>query len=312
MKKTVTPGAAGAPTAIDYIKGNTFILIATIFFGANIPVVKFLIPEWMSSTDVTLVRLAGGCLMMWLASVFIKTSPIARGDMKRIAFGGGLGVFAFMYLFNLSLKYGDPIDISIIMTLPPVMIFVYDFIFRHQRRSAGEYFGVVLGLLGAALVILLQRGSGAATHHNLTGDLLALASAACYSFYLIVIEKTSHKYRPVSYLRWVFLFACIPALVLVPGFVHAPILASGAAAEWGYVAFIVLCPTFLSYILISPATKLIGSVVSIYQYLVPVFATIGSVMMHLAHLHIVQAVAMAAIIAGMLITEIAKRRRNRQ
>ncbi|MDE5915752.1 MAG: hypothetical protein K2G71_04160, partial [Duncaniella sp.] len=55
----------------DMIKGNLFVLIATIFFGVNIPVVKMLIPEWMSAIDVTVFRLGGGCILMWIASIFI-------------------------------------------------------------------------------------------------------------------------------------------------------------------------------------------------------------------------------------------------
>ena len=66
------------------IKGNLFILLSTIFFGVNIPVVKILIPEWMSAVDVTVFRLGGGCVLMWIASVFIKTEKIERHDYLRI------------------------------------------------------------------------------------------------------------------------------------------------------------------------------------------------------------------------------------
>lgn len=75
------------------------------------------------------------------------------------------------------------------------------------------------------------------------------------------------------------------------------------------ITFIVLCPTFLAYFLINPAEKLIGSeLVSIYQYLVPVIASVASVIMGIAEIHTVQIVAMAIIIAGMLLTNISKRR----
>ena len=79
------------------------------------------------------------------------------------------------------------------------------------------------------------------------------------------------------------------------------------------IGFVVFCPTFLAYFLLSPATKLIGSeLVSIYQYLVPVIATIASVAMHLAALHFVQVIALFVIIAGMAMTTIAKRRSTPQ
>lgn len=304
------------PSTARFVKGNAYILLATLFFGINIPVVKALVPEWLSAMDMTVWRLGGGCALMWLASLCMRTSPIERADRLRVVLGGALGIFSFIFLFNLSLRYGDPIDISIIMTLPPLFVFLYSVLFRHTRAGALEYAGLALGLAGAVIVIAMQRGgSPSAATHRFWGDLLAVVSALCYSFYLIIIEGPSRKYSPVSLLRWVFLFAFVPALFLVPSFVHAPLFhhAAGSGAAWGMVAFVVLCPTFLSYLLLSPAAKMIGSdMVSIYQYLVPVVATVGSVMMHLAVLHTVQIWAMAAIIAGMVMTEAGKRRRTKQ
>lgn len=300
------------PTPRQFVLGNLCILVATIFFGVNIPVVKELIPHWMSAMDVTVFRLMGGCVLMWLVSLFVRTTPIARHDWPRVILGGGLGMFSFIFLFNLSLRYGSPIDVSIIMTLPPVFIFLYNLVFRHRRSGMLEYIGVLVGLAGACLVIVMQGGGGAAhASDRLAGNLLAVASAMCYAFYLIVLEGPSHTYRPVSLLRWVFLFASIPALFLIPDFLKANIFTAGSADAWCLIGFVVLCPTFLAYFLLSPATRLIGSdMVSIYQYLVPVIAAVGSVVMHIESLRTVQIVAMAVVIAGMVLTEVGKRRSN--
>lgn len=112
-------------------------------------------------------------------------------------------------------------------------------------------------------------------------------------------------------LRWTFLFASVPALLLLPSLTHMPVLHSNAAAPWLEAAFIMLCPSFLAYFLLSPALKNIGSeLVSIYQYLIPVVATIASVIMRLDTLHWQQVVAMAIIIAGMVLTTVAKKRRE--
>ena len=74
----------------EMLKGNLMIFVATLFFGINIPVVKMLIPQWMTAMDVTVFRLMGGCLLMWLASTFIKTTPIRRGDWLPIILAGAV------------------------------------------------------------------------------------------------------------------------------------------------------------------------------------------------------------------------------
>ncbi|MDE6309063.1 MAG: DMT family transporter, partial [Muribaculaceae bacterium] len=70
-------------------------------------------------------------------------------------------------------------------------------------------------------------------------------------------------------------------------------------------------PTFLAYFLVQPAMNRIGSeMVSLYQYLVPVFATISAVMMGLDRLKWIQVVAMLVIVGGMVFTNIGKKHRH--
>lgn len=295
--------------ANGFLIGNGCILLATVFWGINVSATKALIPEWMSADGIVAVRLIGGCALMWLASLFVHCDRIVKGDWGRIILGGAVGLFLFIYLFVTSLKYGNPIDISIIMTMPPIFVILIGVIFMHQRPSLIEYLGVVVSFAGAATVIL-AGGKGEAGSDNLLGDLLAIASTLCYAFYLVILEKPSKSYKPITMLRWVFLCAAVPAICLVPGMQHEGILRSAPALPWIEIGFILLCPTFLAYFLVQPAEKLIGSeLVSLYQYLLPVFATISAVFMLDDHLKWIQVVAMGIIIIGMVLTNIGKRRR---
>ncbi|MDE6541390.1 MAG: DMT family transporter [Muribaculaceae bacterium] len=303
--KQVTNNGRGAAV----LAGNACILAATVFWGVNVSFTKALIPEWMTPQGIIVVRLVGGCLLMWLASVFVRCTRIARRDWLRLVLGGGVGLFAFIYLFVTSLRYGSPIDISIIMTLPPVFVLLIGVVFRHRRPSGAEWGGVALSMAGAVTVIV-AGGSGARGSDNLLGDLLAVASTLCYAFYLVVLEGPSRSYRPVNMLRWVFLFAALPSLFLLPDMARMPLLHTSDATPWLEIGFILLCPTFMAYFLVQPAIKDIGSeLVSLYQYLLPVFATLSAVLMGLDRLKWVQVVAMAIIVAGMVLTNAGKRRR---
>ncbi|MCM1520208.1 MAG: DMT family transporter [Lachnoclostridium sp.] len=290
--------------------GNSCMLFASLFWGLNVTATKLLIPEWMTAHGITAVRLIGGCVLFWIVSMFVKTARISRGDWLKFVLGGMIGLFAFIYLFVTSLRYGSAIDISIIMTLPPMFVILINAIFRHSRPSWLEIAGVVVSFAGAAVVILDSAGSESGSD-NLLGDLLAVASTMCYAFYLVILEKPTHTYRPVNMLRWVFLFAAIPALLLVPGMQSEPIVHATSSTPWLEIGFILLCPTFLAYFLVQPAVKTIGSeLVSIYQYLIPVFATISAVLMKIDQLKWLQVIAMAIIICGMVLTNLGKRRRK--
>lgn len=297
------------PSMGKFIAGNACILVASIFWGINVSFTKALIPDWMTSESITAVRLVGGAILFWIASIFVRNAHIDRSDWKYLLIGGFVGLFGFIYLFVMSLRYGNPIDISIIMTLPPMFVILINVFFRHRRPSALEIAGVVVSFAGAVIVIADGKG-GEAGSDNLLGDILAVASTICYALYLVILEGPTRRYRPVTLLRWVFLFSAIPALFLLKGFDHLPILSTTESAPWLEIGFILLCPTFIAYFLVQPAIKSIGSeLVSLYQYLLPVFATISSVMMGLDHLKWIQVLAMAIIIVGMVLTNLAKRRK---
>lgn len=167
--------------------------------------------------------------------------------------------------------------------------------------------------MAGAAVVIICGDTGKNGSHNLLGDLLAVASTLCYAFYLVILQGPSKTYRPVNMLRWVFLFAAIPALLLLPGLQHMPILHATDAAPWLEIGFILLCPTFIAYFLVQPAEKRIGSeLVSLYQYLLPVFATITAVVMGLATLKWIQVVAMVIIVGGMVLTNIGKKHRKQK
>lgn len=293
------------------ITGNLCILIATIFWGMNVSFTKALIPSWMTANGIIVVRLIGGCLLMWAVSLFLKCDKIAKRDWIKLIFGGTVGLFGFIYLFVTSLRYGNPIDISIIMTLPPIFVILIGVIFLKQRPSFIEYIGIAVSMAGAAIVILAGH-SGKSGSDNLLGDILAIASTLCYAIYLVILQGPTKTYKPVNMLRWVFLFSAIPALFLVPGMQDMPIVNSTDSTPWLEIGFILLCPTFIAYFLVQPAEKLIGSeLVSLYQYLLPVFATISAVVMGLDHLKWIQVIAMAIIIVGMIMTNIGKRKRSK-
>lgn len=284
-------------------------MLATIFWGVNVSVTKALIPEWMTADGISAVRLIGGCVLFWLVSMFMKHQPIQRQDWWRLLLGGFFGLFGFIYLFVTSLKYGNPIDISIIMTLPPVFVILMGVLFERQRPSWVEYAGIAVSFIGAVIVIL-GAGAGKSGSDDMLGDILAVASTICYAFYLVILERPTQTYRPVTMLRWVFLFAAIPMLFFVPGMQDMAIVHTDKAVPWLEIGFILFCPTFAAYFLVQPAIKGIGSeLVSLYQYLLPVFATISAVLMGLDRLRWVQVVAMCVIIGGMVLTNIGKRKR---
>lgn len=287
--------------------GNGCIMAATIFWGVNYAFTKALVPAWMSAEAVSAVRLLGGCLLFWITSFFLHCEKLDSGSMIRSVFSG-LALFGCIYLFVVALKYGSAIDISIIMTLQPVFVIAIEVLFLHRRPSALEYIGMAVSLAGAVMIILCGSNGAQAAGNYLLGDLLAICAGICFAAYLVILAKPTARYRPVSLLRWVFLYSAIPSLFLVPSFFNMPLLYCDSAAPWLEIAFILIGPTYLAYLLNQPAIHDIGPVLAaLYQYLVPVVAAISAVLLGVDSLRWQQVVAMAIIIGGMATTNMGKK-----
>ncbi len=286
------------------LAGNFYILTATIFWGINYPFIKALVPDWMTSNGLSVIRLVGACALFWVVSFFFKREKIDRDDMIRIFFAGFLCLFLNIFLFVAALKYGSSIDISIISTLPPAFVILIEVIFQHKRPSWLVYAGILVSFAGAALVIITgSHGSSGHAGDPLLGDLLAVLASLCFSVYLVILIKPTKKYNSLSMLKWVFLFAAIPSLFFTGGMQDMEIWHCSKPMPWFELSFILLGPTFLSFFLTQPAERDIGSVmVSLYQYLTPVVAAICSVVMGVDKLRLMQVIAMLVIIGGMLLS----------
>lgn len=288
--------------------GNACILLATIFWGVNYAFTKALIPEWTSAPALAGCRILGGCALFWLTALFVRNEKLDSSSMRR-SIWSGLFLFLCLYLFVISLKYGSAIDISIIMTLQPVFVILIEVIFLKRRPALLESIGMAVSLAGAILITLAGGASGHAASNPILGDALAIAAGVSFASYLVILAKPTQKYSPVSLLRWVFLYASLPSLCLLPDMAEMPILRSPDWAAWLELAFIVVCPTYLSYLLNQPAMHDIGPVLAaLYQYFVPVVAAISAVLLGVDSLRWSQGIAMAIIIGGMIMTNMGKRR----
>lgn len=281
---------------------------STLFFGLNIPVLKFLMPEWLSGVDATFFRVVGATILFWIVSLFVKNDKIEKGDRLLILFSGMFGLFFFLYLFNLGVEYSSPIDISIIMTTPPVLVVIFSSILFKTKISKLKILGVIVSLSGALMLILMGHGEGGT--RSLKGNIFGVLSAISYACYLISIKKTSAKYKPITLLRWTFLSCSIMTIPFTLIQVEvAPIWHNAPTEPILLLASVILFPTFISYLLIPIAVKRIGhELVSMYQYLIPVVATAAAVIMKLDKLHWDQPIAAVIIVLGVYITSIANKR----
>lgn len=262
-------------------KAHWALIGANLFYGAGFSVAKTVMPVLIKPSAFIMIRVCCATVLFWLSYFIGKQfrENIERADWLRLLCCALFGVAANQLLFFKGLSLTSPIHASLMMLLTPVLVILISVTLIKEKLSALNYFGLVLSISGAALLIILSKKDAVAANPWL-GDFFVLLNAASYAIYLVIVKPLMHKYRPVIVIRWIFLLG---ACMVVPfGFNDF------MQIEWSTfnnkhvaaVAFIVVGVTFFTYLWNIYALRLLSSsIAGAYIYLQPVFAALIAVLM---------------------------------
>ena len=262
------------------LQAHASIFLANSIFGLGVPVTKLLLDQWVTPMGYMASRSLGAAIVFWLIAAFMPREHVERRDLLTILFGGLLGFVISQTLTAEALNYTSPVYFSLIATLTPVATMLVAALFIGERITPLKLVGVLLGIVGAVLMVMMSQTLGSGSN-DLLGISLAILSVLTWAVYLIITRHVAVKYSPVTQMKYVFL---ISAVVTVP--IALPELSQNAlytsAVAWDGVAemlFIVLAATALGYFLIPFAMKYLqATTVSIYTNLQPVIASLVAIL----------------------------------
>ena len=282
MSKTLTGNNSNWIRNIHFMhkenqQGLLAILGANIIFGLNIPVTKALVAQWMTPIGYTTIRMFFGTLVFWAASLLMRSEKVHRNDLVLMFIGGLMGFLGTQFLFSLSLEYTSPVVFSLIMALTPAVVLLLSAMILREAIPARKITGIILGISGAALIILLGKSNSENGAHGALGILFAFLCVLCYSGYLVLTRRISVKYQPVTVAKWMFLVSAVAVFPFSTTVLNEQAMFTESTALLPYVllAFALLFSTTLAFFLMPFALKrLEASVVSIFMNLQPIIASV--------------------------------------
>lgn len=234
-------------------------------------------PEFIKPFGFIFIRVSTVTTLFFLLHYFWQSEKVERKDFFLLAICGLFGVVINQEMFFLGLSITTPINASLIMIMTPILVFVISFFLAHEKVTWQKILGIVLGALGAFVII---SGKGFNFSGNtVMGDLFILINATSYAVYLVIVRPLMKKYHPLTVVKWVFFFGLFPVTIFGIQQFSSVQWHTFTAQVWLAVAFIVICTTFLAYLLNMLALREVhSSVVGAYIYLQPILSTIISIM----------------------------------
>ncbi len=264
-------------------RGHAAMLTANFIFGLNTPISKTIMgTAGVTPYSLTLFRMIGAALLFWIASLFTRREHVPLKDILLLFLASLFGIQFNQVMFLIGLSKTSPVDASVIATMVPILTMLLAALYLREPITWKKALGVLIGASGALLLILSSSSVSVRAGGNMTGNLICLLSASSFACYLAFFKKLISRYTPVTLMKWMFLFA---AVCCTPFGYNDLALIDYAALPWDLVArilYVVVFATFLAYLLIPIGQKMLRpTVVSMYNYVQPVVASLVAVVLGL-------------------------------
>ncbi len=290
------------------------LVVCNIFWGGNTVAGKLAVGH-IDAYSLTILRWVGALILVLPFAIrpLKRDWPVIRSRWWLYLFYGAVGFTSFNMLMYIAAHYTSGVNQSLEQVAVNIFVILLNFAFFRLTVKPLQILGVAVTIVGVALI---------ATHGDLArilsldvnfGDLLVIGACLIYAIYSVAL-----RWRPktnwLSFLVATFIGAILAAIAYEatvgpgPGALFTDI-GQIDTEGWLIVAYAILFPSLISQMLFVRGVELIGSNrASLFVNLIPLFGTIGSVIVlgeALQPFHILAALMVAA---GIVLAEWSARR----
>lgn len=238
-----------------------------------------------------------------------KTSPGYKASARQVRTGALLGCLNFGCNLMLYSSYSY-IPVGIATTLHflyPLFVMLYHVVRYGERPGAGKWFGLLLGVLGA--VLLIEMGDGGLSPFGMA---LALTSGVLFAAYIIILKREAEEPLPLYRLMTVTSAAGV-VLCAVTGAAFGSLTLSMTPQAWLFAAAAALLVSIGGAAVFQAGVRLVGDTdAAVYSLLEPITSILFGLLLLGEMLTPRKIISCLLILTGLLITALADRRAERQ
>jgi drug/metabolite transporter (DMT)-like permease len=290
------PGASG--------RAYLLLTLTALCWAGNAILGRLAVGEVSPMALVTLRWLGALALLVLFGRAQVRRDwPAIRARLPFVSAMGSVGFTAFNALFYVAAHSTTAVNIGIIQGSIPVFVLIGAFVVYGSRVTRLQVAGVLVTMLGVAIVASGGALARLATFTLNFGDVLMIAACLLYAGYTLGLSR-----RPL--VSPMALFTVIAGAAFVTSLPLA--LAEAAlgqfqwptATGWIIVALVALFPSFLAQICFIQGVSLIGpGRAGVFVNLVPVFASILALLVLREPFEPFHGAALALVLGGIWLSE---------
>ena len=293
------------------LEAHLSMFAACAIWGLMAPLGKDAMTHGLDGPSMVMLRIAGGALLFWVASLFVKRERVPLKDVLTFAGAAVFGLVCNQCGYTIGLSLTSPINASIVTTSMPIFAMLLAALILKEPITGRKVLGVGLGCSGALMLILTSAAHADGKVGDIRGDLCCLGAQFSYALYLSLFNRFIKKYSIFTVNKWMFLWATV---ILAPQ--AGPHTLSIVNSQLSIktileAAYVVVFGTFIGYILIIGAQKVLRPTVDdVYNYVQPLVAVTVSVLTGLGVLKWTHALAVVLVFSGVMLVTKSRSRRD--
>ena len=273
---------------------DAMLLGTVLLWALNITVTKYMLEHGWAPLAYGTIRYFAAISLFWAFTYWRERSfRIDRADLKLVLLAA-LMIFLNQLCFVYGVKLVHASTVALLLGTTPIFIGLLSLAFRLEWLPSAFWIGAAITFSGVVLIALANGRVGS----NLTGTLIALATALTWACYSITIAPLMRRYSPFRISAVVLAVGWVPlALVSIPqlGEQH---FAFGWKVWLGF-GYAVIGPLFLTNILWFTAIDRVGaSRASLFANMQPFFAVMFALVLLNESLHTLEIAGGLLIFAG--------------
>ncbi|WOH85039.1 DMT family transporter [Bradyrhizobium sp. BEA-2-5] len=271
---TAVPVAGRAPLSP---LGLAFLVVASIGWGLNFPIMKFLLTEWPPLSSRGLCGVVGAVALGLVALLRGQTLRVPDGMWLRLALVSTLSIGGWVASMGLALIWLRASEAAVLGISIPVWVALVAWPVLGERVSLPRALALAVALAGIAA--LIGGGGIDASLGKLPGILFALAGAICVGLGTVLTKSFKLAMPPLSLAAWQLAIGCVP-IAIIGIMIEQPQLAALSQFGWASMIYMTLIQFCLCYVCwFAALERLPAATASIGTLLVPVVGVLAAAAM---------------------------------
>ncbi|MFB9262529.1 DMT family transporter [Bradyrhizobium erythrophlei] len=254
--------------------GLALLVVASIGWGLNFPVMKFLLTEWPPLSARGLSGMVGAIALGVIALARGQTLRVPAKMRLRLALVSTLTIGGWVASMGLALIWLRASEAAVLGISIPVWVALLAWPILGERVSFARALSLAVALAGIS--VLIGGGGIDASLEKLPGVLFALAGALCVGLGTVLTKHFPLAMPPLSLAAWQLAIGCLP-IVIVGILAEQPQLSALSPLGWASMAYMTLIQFCLCYVCWFAALgRLPAATASIGTLLVPVVGVLAA------------------------------------